>query len=162
MVTNTAVQGAMQEALSDLLNLSARYHLYFKDITRFGLSIADDLHKLGEQAESHANELTSRLFLYDGQPEYSVDEITPAASVDGILNEMLAAELALDAKCTTWVKACWDAGDMTMFHWFQHLAKWHVTGGNEYEIGPVSWLKRQLWQIKTVGLNAYIASQVTK
>jgi bacterioferritin (cytochrome b1) len=162
MVTNEAIQGAMQEALTALLALSARYHLYYKDINRFGLSIAEDLHKLGEQAESHANEITKRLFLYNGEPEYAVELIEPAEKIDDMLNEMLAAELALDLKCFQWIKVCWEQGDGTMFHWFQHLSKWHVTGGNEYAIGPVSWLKKQLWQIKTVGLNAYIASQVTK
>ena len=75
---------------------------------------------------------------------------------------MLDLELGFDAKCWTWIQLAEAEGDGTMFHWFQHLSKWHTTGGNEYDIGPVSWLKKQLWQINKIGLQQYLASQVTK
>ena len=48
------------------------------------------------------------------------------------------------------------AGDMSNFHFYQHLVKWHREGDDKFK-GHVAWLQKQLYQMNKLGENDYIA-----
>ena len=153
---------SLQEAIDALNGLSARYHLYAADLRRFGLDVHKGLDCLGEQCEAHVKKCVKLCFILDGQPVFnSVPRVVPAADVTAMMEDLRTQEQSLLDKTATWTQVCWTANEMTTFHFFQHLAKWHLKGGNGYK-GHMAWIRKQLWQISAIGPQDYIASQVTK
>jgi bacterioferritin (cytochrome b1) len=149
----------LQEAINIEASLMLQYAIDWQDTDRLGLSIADGLEKLHEQSEGWWQELTSKLLFLEGAPVAVPAKAATHDTVTDILNDSLAAELAAVDQFTVLCKAAYDAGDLEMFHYYQHLAKWHRSGGNGNK-GHISWLQKQLWQLKKLGENDYIASKV--
>ena len=50
---------------------------------------------------------------------------------------------------------------MSNFHFYQHLMKWHREGDGKFK-GHVAWLQKQLYQLKKLGDNDYIAINATR
>ena len=161
MKSNSQVQATLQSAITVLLELSARYHLYHLDVSRFGLALAEKLDTLGEQCEAQIKCLSKSLFLLDGQPIFNPPPVAPESDIQVMLQKLYDAENALDDSCAEWAKTCWDAGDMTNFHFFQHLSKWHRKGDNGFK-GHLCWLRKKLWQLRRIGLDAFIEVQISK
>ena len=94
--------------------------------------------------------LVSRVLFLEGAPTI---ELKPAAthdSVTEILNDAFAAEQAAIARFTDLCKQCYDAGDMSNFHFYQHLVKWHREGDDKFK-GHVAWLQKQTLPVEEAG-----------
>ena len=73
-----------------------------------------------------------------------------------ILNDAFAAEEAAVARFSDLCKQCYEAGDMSNFHFYQHLTKWHREGDDKFK-GHIAWLQKQIGQLKKLGETDYIA-----
>jgi len=150
------VLAALQESIDIEATLALQYLLDQRDVKRLGLDLADGLKQMHEQCQEHLKHLTSRLLFLEGAPTITP---TPAAthdSVTEILNDAFAAEQAAIARFSDLCKQCYDAGDMSNFHFYQHLAKWHREGDDKFK-GHVAWLQKQLYQLNKLGENDFIA-----
>ena len=78
-----------------------------------------------------------------------------------MLNGAFDAEQAAVARFADLCKQCYEAGDMSNFHFYQHLSKWHREGDDKFK-GHVAWLQKQLYQLKKLGENDYIAVSAVK
>ena len=155
------VLAALQESIDIEATLALQYLLDQRDVKRLGLDLADGLKQMHEQCQEHLKHLTSRLLFLEGAPTITP---TPAAthdSVTEILNDAFAAEQAAIARFSDLCKQCYDAGDMSNFHFYQHLAKWHREGDDKFK-GHVAWLQKQLYQLKKLGENDFIAVNAAK
>ncbi|HUJ50087.1 MAG TPA: ferritin-like domain-containing protein [Bryobacteraceae bacterium] len=155
------VLAALQESIDIETTLALQYLLDQRDVKRLGLDLADGLKQMHEQCQEHLKHLTSRLLFLEGAPTITP---TPAAthdSVTEILNDAFAAEQAAIARFSDLCKQCYDAGDMSNFHFYQHLAKWHREGDDKFK-GHVAWLQKQLYQLKKLGENDFIAVNAAK
>jgi bacterioferritin (cytochrome b1) len=123
--------------------------------------IADGLKQLKEQCDDHMKCLVSRLLFLEGAPTIEPKPAATHDSVTEILNDAFAAEQVAIARFTDLCKQCYDAGDMSNFHFYQHLVKWHREGDDKFK-GHVAWLQKQLYQLKKLGENDYIAVNATK
>lgn len=149
----------LQDAINLEISLSLQYALFRDDCKRFGLSIAEGWQDLHEQCESFAQQLTSRLLFLEGEPKLTPAPAGPLDDVAQMLAAANQAELALLAKYTGICRQCWEEGDLDNFHFFQHLAKWHRQGGNDYK-GHLSWIQMQAWQLKNTGETGYITAKI--
>ena len=151
--------------LGDAANLEAsmmlQYLLDQRDVKRLGLALADGLKQLHEQCEDHMKCLISRLLFLEGAPTIEPKPAATHDSVTAILNDAFAAEQAAIARFTDLCKQCYDAGDLSNFHLYQHLVKWHREVDDKFK-GHVSWLQKQLYQLQRLGENDYIAVNATK
>jgi bacterioferritin (cytochrome b1) len=150
------VLAGLGEALNIEASLMLQYLLDQRDVKRLGLGLADGLKQLHDQCEQHLKRLTSRLLFLEGAPTI---QPKPAATHDSIadtLNDAFAAEQAAITRFTDFCKQCYDAGDMSNFHFFQHLAKWHREGDDKFQ-GHIAWLQKQLYQLNKLGEPGYIA-----
>ena len=161
MKGNPQVIAGLQEAANIEGSMMLQYLLDQRDVKRLGLDLADGLKQMKEQCEDHMKCLVSRVLFLEGAPTI---ELKPAAthdSVTEILNDAFAAEQAAIARFTDLCKQCYDAGDMSNFHFYQHLVKWHREGDDKFK-GHVAWLQKQLYQLKKLGENDYIAVSAVK
>jgi len=161
MKGNPQVIAGLQEAANMEGSMMLQYLLDQRDVKRLGLDLADGLKQMKEQCEDHMKCLLSRVLFLEGAPTI---ELKPAAthdSVTEILNDAIAAEQAAIARFTDLCKQCYDAGDMSNFHFYQHLVKWHREGDDKFK-GHVAWLQKQLYQLKKLGENDYIAVSAVK
>jgi len=161
------VTAALQEAINIEASLMNQYKLNWRDAKRFGLDLAEGWEKLHTQAEGYMDTLVSRLLFLEGDPAITPAAVKTYASLKEMLSDAQASELAAVARYAEIVKACWDAGDMSNCHYFQHLSKWHREGdeggsGTISATGHLSWLQKQLWQIGKLGEPAFIAAEVTE
>ena len=150
------VMAALQESIHMEATLALQYLLDQRDVKRLGLDLADGLKQLHEQCEDHMKHLVSRLLFLEGAPTIEPKPAATHDSVTEILNDASAAEQAAIARFSELCKQCYDAGDMSNFHFYQHLVKWHREGDDKFK-GHVAWLQKQLYQVKKLGENDYIA-----
>ena len=161
MKGNPQVIDGLQEAANMEGSMMLQYLLDQRDAKRLGLDVADGLKQMKEQCEDHMKCLVSRALFLEGAPTI---ELKPAATHDSateILNDAFATEQAAIARFTDLCKQCYDAGDMSNFHFYQHLVKWHREGDDKFK-GHVAWLQKQLYQLKKLGENDYIAVNAVK
>lgn len=153
------------EGLGEALNIEAslmlQYLLDQRDVKRLGLDLADGLKQLHEQCEDHMKHLASRLLFLEGAPTIEPKPAATHDSVADILNDAFAAEQAAIARFSDLCKQCYEAGDMSNFHFYQHLVKWHREGDDKFK-GHVAWLQKQLYQLKKLGENDFIAVNAAK
>jgi bacterioferritin (cytochrome b1) len=119
MKGNPQVIAGLQEAANMEGSMMLQYLLDQRDVKRLGLDLADGLKQMKEQCEDHMKCLVSRVLFLEGAPTI---ELKPAAthdSVTEILNDAFAAEQAAIARFTDLCKQCYDAGDMSNFHFYQ-------------------------------------------
>jgi bacterioferritin (cytochrome b1) len=105
--------------------------------------------------------LTSRLLFLEGAPTLDPKPATTHDSISDTLNGAFEAEQAAVARFGELCKQCYEAGDMSNFHFVQHLAKWHREGDDKFK-GHIGWLQKQLYQLKKLGENDYIAVNAVK
>ena len=155
------VMAGLQQAVNIESTLMLQYLLDQRDAKRLGLDLADGLKQLHDQCEEHMRHLVSRLLFLEGAPTIEPKLAATHDSVTEILNEAFAAEQAAIAAFTDLCKQCYEAGDMSNFHFYQHLVKWHREGDNKFK-GHVAWLQKQLYQLKKLGENDFIAVNAAK
>ena len=156
MKGNPQVMAGVQTAVNTEASLMLQYLLDQRDAKRLGLALADGLKQLHEQCEDHMKQLVSRLLFLEGAPTIEPKPAATHDSVTEILNDAFAAEQAAIAQFTDLCKQCYDAGDMSNFHFYQHLIKWHREGDGKFK-GHVAWRQKQLYQLKKLGENDYVA-----
>ena len=155
------VMAGLQQAIDLEGSLALQYLLDQRDVKRLGLDLADGLKQLHEQCEDHLKHLVSRLLFLEGAPTIGPKPAATHDSITEILNDAFAAEQAAVAVFTDLCKQCYEAGDMSNFHFYQHLVKWHREGDDKFK-GHVAWLQKQLYQLKKLGENDYIAVSAAK
>jgi bacterioferritin (cytochrome b1) len=161
MKGNPQVIAGLQEAANLEASLMLQYLLDQRDTKRLGLDLADGLKELYDQCEDHMKHLVSRVLFLEGAPTIEPKSAATHDSVSDILNDAFAAEQAAVARFTDLCKQCYEAGDMSNFHFYQHLAKWHREGDDKFK-GHIAWLQKQLYQLKKLGENDYLAVNATK
>jgi bacterioferritin (cytochrome b1) len=150
------VLAALQESVDIEATLALQYLLDQRDVKRLGLNLADGLKQMYDQCQEHLKHLTSRLLFLEGAPTIGPKPAATHDSVTEILNDAFAAEQAAIARFSDFCRQCYDAGDMSNFHFYQHLVKWHREGDDKFS-GHVAWLQKQLYQLKKLGENDFIA-----
>ena len=158
---NPDVMTGLQEAIGIEASLMLQYFTDERDVKRLGLDLADGMKQLHDQCQEHLKCLTSRLLFLEGAP---VVEPKPAAThnkIGDILTDASAAEQAAVARFTVLCKQCYEGDDMSNFHFYQHLAKWHREGDDKFK-GHLAWLQQQLYQIQKLGESDYIAVNAAK
>jgi len=153
------VKVLLQAAINAEAQLYGIYKLYYLDAKRFGLGIAEGWHKIHQQSEDFQDQLICRLLFLEGDPELAPVTTTTEEDVLSALHKAQEAETAIVAQYAAATKACWDEGDISNFHFFQHLSKWHREGDDKY-VGHLKWIQRQLWAISQVELSDYIAAKI--
>jgi bacterioferritin (cytochrome b1) len=148
------VMAGLQESIDLELSLCLQYMLDWRNVKRCGLSIKKGLYKLHEQSEKHAQSLISRLLFLDGVPLSAPAQAKTHIDIGDILSDATAAEMAIVARYAELARQAFDAGDMSNFHLYQHLAKWHREGDKKF-IGHLAWLQKQNWQLKEFGETDY-------
>ena len=155
------VLAALQESIDIEATLALQYLLDQRDVKRLGLDLADGLKQMHEQCQDHLKHLASRLLFLEGAPTITPKPAATHDSVTEILNGAFAAETAAIARFSDLCKQCYDAGDMSNFHFYQHLVKWHREGDDKFK-GHAAWLQKQLYQLKKLGENDFIAVNAAK
>lgn len=150
------VLAGLQEACDLEMSQSLQYLLDQRNVKRFGLSIADGLKTLHEQCESYAKDLASAILFLEGAPQFAPRPATTHKTVTEIQTDAIAAETAIVERYSALCKEAYEAGEMDVFHLYQHFIKWHRRGGNGNE-GHLAWLQKQSWQLKEFGEPAYEA-----
>lgn len=149
------VMAGLQEAINLEASLMLQYLLDQRNVKRFGLSLADGLKTLHEQCEGYMKDLASALLFFDGgAPEFAPGRALTHMSVTAIQDDAIAAEQAVVTRYVDLCKQAYDAGEMDIFHLYQHLIKWHRRGGNGNE-GHLLWLQKQNWQLVEFGEKDY-------
>ena len=156
MKGNSDVMAGLQASADLEATLMLQYLLDQRDAKRLGLDLADGLKTLHDQCEDHMKQLVSRLLFLEGSPTIAPKPAATHDSVTDILNDAFAAEQAAIARFTELCKQCYDAGDISNCHFYQHLIKWHREGDDKFT-GHIAWLQKQLYQLKKLGENDYIA-----
>jgi bacterioferritin (cytochrome b1) len=155
------VLAALQESIDIEATLALQYLLDQRDVKRLGLDLADGLKQMHEQCQDHLKHLTSRLLFLEGAPTITPKPAATHDSITEILNGAFAAETAAIARFSELCKQCYEAGDMSNFHFYQHLVKWHREGDDKFK-GHAAWLQKQLYQLKKLGENDFIAVNAAK
>ena len=150
------VLAGLQDAANLEMSQSLQYLLDQRNVKRFGLSIADGLKTLHEQCESYAKDLASAILFLDGAPEFAPKSATTHKTIAEIQTDAIAAETAIVSRYSALCKEAYEAGEMDIFHLYQHLIKWHRRGGNGNE-GHLAWLQKQNWQLVEFGEKDYEA-----
>ncbi len=161
MKGNPTVMDGLSEAINLEASMMLQYLLDQRDVKRLGLDLADGLKQLHDQCEDHMKHLVSRLLFLEGAPTIEPKAAATHDSVSEILNNAFAAEQAAIDRFTDLCKQCYEAGDMSNFHFYQHLIKWHREGDDKFK-GHIAWLQKQLYQIKKLGENDYLAVNAAK
>jgi len=161
MKGNQTVIAGLQDAINIESSLMLQYLLDQRDAKRLGLDLADGLKQLHEQCEDHMKHLVSRLLFLEGAPTITPKPAATHDSVTDILNDAFAAEQAAITRFSDLCRECYDAGDMSNFHFHQHLVKWHREGDDKFK-GHIAWLQKELYQLKKLGETNYIAVNATK
>ena len=156
MKGNAKVMAGLQEAIDLELSLSLQYLLDQCNVQRYGLSIADGLKVLSDQSKDYVGQLTGALLFFEGAPGFNAKPAATHKTVTDIETEAVANETAIVVRYSALCKEAYEAGEMDIFHLYQHLTKWHRRGGNGYE-GHLSWLQKQRWQLQEFGEKDYEA-----
>ena len=156
MKGNPQVIAGLGDAANVEASLMLQYFLDQRDVKRLGLALADGLKQLKEQCEDHMKCLVSRVLFLEGSPTIEPKPAATHDSVTEILNDAYAAEQAAIARFTDLCKLRYDAGDLSNFHFVQHLVKWHREGDDKFK-GHIAWLQKQLYQLKRLGENDFVA-----
>jgi len=155
MKGNEKVMAGLQEAINLEASLMLQYLLDQRNVKRFGLSIASGLKKLHEQCEGYMKDIASALLFFDGgAPAFAPKPAATHPTVAAIQTDAIAAEQAVVARYAELCREAFDAGEMDIFHLYQHLTKWHRRGGNGNE-GHLAWLQKQNWQLVEFGEKDY-------
>ena len=150
------VLAGVQEAIDLELSLSLQYLLDQRNVKRFGLSIAGGLKKLHDQCDAYAKDLATLMLFLDGAPQFAPKPATTHKTVADIQTDAIAAETAIVSRYSALCKEAYEAGEIDVFHLYQHLVKWHRRGGNGNE-GHLAWLQKQNWQLLEFGEKDYEA-----
>jgi len=156
---NPEVLLCLQDSLTSEMTLHLQYELEGWDLGRLGIDTKEGFGKLAEQSETFAHELSRRILFLEGQPVLDPTATTSYGSITERLNAAVAAELKIVQDYADYTKKAYDAGDMSNFHYFQHLSKWHREGDDKFK-GHIAWIQKELWQVGRLGETAYVAEQI--
>lgn len=155
MKGNPAVLAGLQEAINLEESLALQYALDARNLKRYGLSISRGMKMLARQCRGYATELVDALLFFDGgEPSIVCEEAATHPTVSTIQADALVAEQNIVARYAELCKEAFAAGEMDVFHLYQHLTKWHRRGGNGNE-GHLAWLQKQNWQLLEFGEKEY-------
>jgi len=147
MKGNSKVLSALQEAINLEASLAAAYCLNGQALKHtIGIKVAGELKSLGKQSKCYKKMLVKQLLFLEGTPEVAPDTAVVEDSISAMLDDLLKMENDTLARYTEFTKICYDADDMPNFHLFQHLCKFHSTGGNGNE-GHLDYLSHEIRQL---------------
>jgi bacterioferritin (cytochrome b1) len=161
MKGNPDVIAGLQQAITTEATLMLQYSVDSCDVKRLGLHLGDGLAALRDQCQSHLHCLVGRLLFLEGAP---VIDPKPAATHDkigDILSQAKTAEEAAVDQFAVLCKQSYEGDDMSNFHFYQHLAKWHREGDEKFK-GHLAWLQQQLYLFEKLGESEYIAVSAVK
>src|SRR5579862_9686715 len=159
MQGNANVLKVLQAALNAEASCMLQYRLDAMDAGRVGADACEGFCCMADQCESLMKELAKRIWFLDSDPVIAPEAAEAHADLASMLADAQKYELALVQQYADATKACWEAGDMSNFHWFQHLSKWHREGDDKYK-GHLAWIQKQLWQLKQLGPVPYLQTQL--
>ena len=155
------VKAGLQRLVVALLALMSQYLLDAINTKRLGLSLGDGLDQLCGQCTTDLKDLVKWLYFLDAQPE--IASAKSHATVGQILTDATTAETAFVGAVNELAEAALKAGDMSVFHGLQHLAKFHTIGGQVVgstdRTGHIAWLQKQGWQLREFGEKDYEATK---
>ena len=155
------VKAGLQRLVVAACDLMCQYMLDAINTKRLGLSVGDGLDKLGEQCATDLKDLLKWLYFLEAQPE--LGSAKSHATVGQILTDATTAETAFVAAVNELADVAIKAGDMSVFHGLQHLAKFHTIGGGVIgstdRTGHIAWLQKQGWQLREFGEKDYEATK---
>jgi bacterioferritin (cytochrome b1) len=160
MKGNPKVVAALQEAVNMEASLAAAYYLNGKHLKcGLGLKTGKELMDLGKQSCCHKDKLIKRLLFLEANAEIDAEVATIGSGVGNILKDLLQLENDVLARYTASAQICWEADDMSNFHLFQHLCKWHTTGGNGFD-GHIRYIEHEQLQLNTLGEVNYLTAHI--
>jgi bacterioferritin (cytochrome b1) len=161
MKGNSDVMTGLQEAITIEASLMLQYFVDQRDLKRLGLDLGGGLATLADQCKAHLEDLVGRLLFLEGAPSINPEAAETHDNIGSILTDARDAEESAVAKFAFLCKQSYEAGDMSNFHFYQHLAKWHREGDDKFK-GHLAWLQKQLYQFSKLGETDYIAVNAVK
>jgi len=161
MKATPEVKAGIQDAMTIEASLMLQYFADERDVNRLGLDLASGLKQLSGQCQDHLKELTSRLLFREGAPALDPRPAATHNDLGAIISDAIAAETAAVERFADLCKQSFADGDMSMFHFYQHLAKWHCEGDDKFK-GHLLWLQQQAALFKALGESGYIAMSAVK
>jgi bacterioferritin (cytochrome b1) len=161
MKGNPDVISGLQQAITIEATLALQYFVDSRDVKRLGLHLGDGLATLHDQCQEHVACLVGRLLFLEGAPKLDPKPAATHDKIGDILAEAKTAEEAAVAQFAVLCKQCYEGDDMSNFHFYQHLAKWHREGDEKFK-GHLAWLQKELYQFTKLGESEYIAVNAVK
>ena len=159
MKGNAQVMAGLQEAINLEASRKMQYWLDAKDTGRVGLGMAEGLKTMAEQSGCHMGELIGRLLFLEGAPQIAAAAAVTHNNLESILTDAVAMETAMVVRFGELCREAWAAGDMSNFHFFQHLCKWHTVGDDKFQ-GHIAWIQKKLWQYGKLGEAGFVQAEV--
>jgi bacterioferritin (cytochrome b1) len=162
MKGNPDVMTGLQEAITIMASLGAQYSLDACDVKRLDLNLGDSLDKLAGQCEDQLKCLVTRLlFLDGGAPVVNPSQAATHGKIGDILSDAMKAETEAVERFRALGEQCRGAGDLSNYHYYQHLCKWHEVGDDKFD-GHLAWIQQQTTLFAKLGESDYIAVNAVK
>ena len=145
MVGNPQVIQALKDALSAERQLNMQYRQDWLSVKNLGANrTAKVLKGFGHDTHCFMKKLTNRILFLGGNPSGPIGPVSEADSLMLTFKAELALEMAIIQPYERSVQTCMNALDDASRNLFEHLLKYHQTGGGPVKHGHVLWLEQQI------------------
>ena len=153
---NDKVIAYLNEALKAELTAINQYFLHAEMMENWGYQrLADYTRKESIDEMKHAEALMERILFLDGMPQMSeLFQLRIGQNIKSQLENDLALEMEAVPRLNAAIKTSVEAGDNTSRELFEKI----LTDEEHH----IDWLEAQLYMIKEVGLDNYLAQQIHK
>jgi bacterioferritin len=153
---NDKVIAYLNEALKAELTAINQYFLHAEMMENWGYHrLADYTRKESIDEMRHAEALMERILFLDGMPQMSeLFQLRIGQNIKSQLENDLALEMEAVPRLNAAIKTSVEAGDNTSRELFEKI----LTDEEHH----IDWLEAQLYMIKEVGLDNYLAQQIHK
>lgn len=153
---NDKVIAYLNEALKAELTAINQYFLHAEMMENWGYQrLADYTRKESIDEMRHAEALMERILFLDGMPQMSeLFQLRIGQNIKSQLENDLALEMEAVPRLNAAIKTSVEAGDNTSRELFEKI----LTDEEHH----IDWLEAQLYMIKEVGLDNYLAQQIHK
>jgi bacterioferritin (cytochrome b1) len=160
MKGDPGVIATLQDALNKEASLAAMYYLNGKHLKHgLGVKTGKELMDLGKQCCSYKNKLLKRLFFLEATPEIAPDIAMLASDIPVTFDECVALEQNILGVYASLVRTAYDVNCMDVFHFAQHMCKWHTVGQGDF-VGHLKYLEHEKTQLAALGLDGYIQAHI--
>jgi bacterioferritin len=153
---NDKVIAYLNEALKAELTAINQYFLHAEMMENWGYHrLADYTRKESIDEMRHAEALMERILFLDGMPQMSeLFQLRIGQNIKSQLENDLALEMEAVPRLNAAIKTSVEVGDNTSRELFEKI----LTDEEHH----IDWLEAQLYMIKEVGLDNYLAQQIHK